>query len=63
MSIQTKWVKTESRVQSKEQEGKGGAGKMAIFRPFFIIILSGVRLSPLSAAATNWPIVPTPDDR
>jgi hypothetical protein len=29
---------------------------------FFIIFLSGVRLSPLGTAATNWPIVPVPDD-
>jgi hypothetical protein len=30
---------------------------------FIIIILSGVRLSPLGTAATVWPIVPAPDDR
>jgi hypothetical protein len=27
-----------------------------------VIIISGVRLSPLGTAATNWPIVPSPDD-
>jgi hypothetical protein len=30
---------------------------------FSLIILSGVRLSPLGTSATNWPIVPAPDDR
>jgi hypothetical protein len=32
---------------------------------FFFLLLSwgGVRLSPLGTSATNWPIVPVPDDR
>jgi hypothetical protein len=31
---------------------------------FFIIILSGVRLSPLGTAATiDWPFAPAQDDR
>jgi hypothetical protein len=29
----------------------------------FIIVLSGVRLSPLGTVATNWPVVPAPDGR
>jgi hypothetical protein len=35
-----------------------------IFRIIIIIIIiHGMRLSPLGTAATVWPIVPTPDDR
>jgi hypothetical protein len=30
---------------------------------FFIISYGGVRLSPLGASATIWPIVPAPDGR
>jgi hypothetical protein len=30
---------------------------------FFLVSLGGVRLSPLGMLATNWPIVPGPDDR
>jgi hypothetical protein len=30
---------------------------------FFLILWGGVRLSPLDTSATNWPIVPAPDDR
>jgi hypothetical protein len=37
-----------------------GSGNVTII---IIIILSGERLSPLGTAATNWPIVPAPDDR
>jgi hypothetical protein len=32
----------------------------------FLFLISeddGVRLSPLGTSATNWPIVPVPDDR
>jgi hypothetical protein len=29
----------------------------------FLVSLGGVRLSPLYTSATNWPIVPAPDDR
>jgi hypothetical protein len=32
-------------------------------KSFFIIIISGVGLSPLGTAATSWPIVQAPDDR
>jgi hypothetical protein len=35
----------------------------AIFIALFLISWSGVRLSPLGTSTTNWPIVPTPDDR
>jgi hypothetical protein len=30
---------------------------------FFLVSWGGVRLSPLGTSATNWPIVPAPDDR
>jgi hypothetical protein len=30
---------------------------------FFFISWGGVRLSLLGMSATNWPIVPSPDDR
>jgi hypothetical protein len=30
---------------------------------FVLIAWGGVRLSPLGTSATNWPIVPAPDDR
>jgi hypothetical protein len=30
---------------------------------FFLVSWGGVRLSPLGTAATNWPIVPAPDDK
>jgi hypothetical protein len=30
---------------------------------FFLVTWGGVRLSPLGTSATNWPIVPAPDDR
>jgi hypothetical protein len=30
---------------------------------FFFVSWGGVRLSPLGTSATNWPIVPAPDDR
>jgi hypothetical protein len=30
---------------------------------FYLVSWCGVRLSPLGTAATNWPIVPAPDDR
>jgi hypothetical protein len=30
---------------------------------FFLVSWGGVRLSPLGMSATNWPIVPAPDDR
>jgi hypothetical protein len=30
---------------------------------FFLVSWGGMRLSPLRASATNWPIVPAPDDR
>jgi hypothetical protein len=30
---------------------------------FFLFLGGGVRLSPLGTSATNWPIVPAPDDR
>jgi hypothetical protein len=30
---------------------------------FFLISWGGVRRSPLGTSATNWPIVPAPDDR
>jgi hypothetical protein len=30
---------------------------------FFSASWSGVRLSPVGTSATNWPIVPAPDDR
>jgi hypothetical protein len=29
----------------------------------FLVSCGGVRLSPLGTSATNWPIVPAPDDR
>jgi hypothetical protein len=29
----------------------------------FLVSWGGVRLSPLGTSATNWPIVPAPDDR
>jgi hypothetical protein len=29
---------------------------------FFFVSWGGVRLSPLGTSATNWPIVPAPDD-
>jgi hypothetical protein len=29
----------------------------------FLFFWDGVRLSPLGTSATNWPIVPAPDDR
>jgi hypothetical protein len=29
----------------------------------FLVSWGGVRLSPLGTSATNWPIVPVPDDR
>jgi hypothetical protein len=29
----------------------------------FLVSCSGMRLSPLGRSATNWPIVPAPDDR
>jgi hypothetical protein len=29
---------------------------------FIFVLCGGVRLSPLSTLATNWPIVPAPDD-
>jgi hypothetical protein len=29
---------------------------------FFLVSWGGVRLSPLGTSATNWPIVPAPDD-
>jgi hypothetical protein len=29
---------------------------------FCLVYWSGVRLSPLGTTATNWPIVPAPDD-
>jgi hypothetical protein len=29
----------------------------------FLFSLCGVSLSPLGTSATNWPIVPAPDDR
>jgi hypothetical protein len=29
---------------------------------FFLVPWGGVRLSPLSTSAINWPIVPAPDD-
>jgi hypothetical protein len=30
---------------------------------FFFSSLGGVRLSPFVTSATNWPVVPAPDDR
>jgi hypothetical protein len=30
---------------------------------FFVVSCDGARLSPLGTPATNWPIVPAPDDR
>jgi hypothetical protein len=33
------------------------------FRVFFLVSWIGVRLSKLGTSATNWPIVPAPDDR
>jgi hypothetical protein len=30
---------------------------------FFVVSWGGVRLSPLSTSAANWPILPAPDDR
>jgi hypothetical protein len=39
------------------------ASRLLFGRFFIIIILSGVKLSPLGTSATNWPIVPAPDDR
>jgi hypothetical protein len=30
---------------------------------YFFSFLGWVRLSPLGTSATNWPIVPAPDDR
>jgi hypothetical protein len=30
---------------------------------FFLVSWGGVRLGPLGTSATNWPIVPAPDDR
>jgi hypothetical protein len=35
----------------------------AYFPFFFFSFWGGVRLSPLGTSATNWPIVPAPDDR
>jgi hypothetical protein len=32
-------------------------------RILFFFLGVGVRLSPLGTLTTNWPIVPTPDDR
>jgi hypothetical protein len=29
----------------------------------WLVSWGGVRLSPLGTSATNWPIVPAPDDR
>jgi hypothetical protein len=29
----------------------------------FLVALGGMRLNPLGTSATNWPIVPAPDDR
>jgi hypothetical protein len=30
---------------------------------FFLVSCGGVGLSPLGTSATNWPVVPAPDDR
>jgi hypothetical protein len=30
---------------------------------FVLVSWGGVRLGPLGTSATNWPIVPAPDDR
>jgi hypothetical protein len=30
---------------------------------FFLVSWGGVRMSPFGTSATNWPIVPAPDDR
>jgi hypothetical protein len=30
---------------------------------FFLVSWGGVTLTPLGTSATNWPIVPAPDDR
>jgi hypothetical protein len=34
-----------------------------VVKYLFLVSWGGVRLSPLGTSATNWPIVPAPDDR
>jgi hypothetical protein len=41
----------------------GGLNEKCVFGVVFLVSWGGVRLSPLSMSATNWPIVPAPDDR
>jgi hypothetical protein len=38
-------------------------GPLLHSRLVFLVSWGGVRLSPLGTSATNWPIVPAPDDR
>jgi hypothetical protein len=36
--------------------------RLAEISDFFLFLGGGVRLSPFGTLATNWPIVPSPDD-
>jgi hypothetical protein len=54
----------DSCEHDKELSGSMKGGEILEWLNCFIIILSGVRLSPLGTAATiDWPILPAPNDR
>jgi hypothetical protein len=54
-----------TRVQSHVSScGRCGEQSATVFwLPCFLVSWGGVRLSPLGTSATNWPNVPTPDNR
>jgi hypothetical protein len=45
------------------QEILAVAKDVLLFSFLFFVSWGGVRLSPPGTPATNWPIVPTPDER
>jgi hypothetical protein len=54
--MQNLWDNLKGRGQTRASANLTGFS-------FFSFFWDGVRLSPVRTSATNWPIVPAPDDR
>jgi hypothetical protein len=53
-----------SRYEAIVKNVRGGWGQYwSCLSLFFLVSCGGVRLNPLGTSASNWPIVPAPDDR
>jgi hypothetical protein len=52
----------QEKVPNLDAADNGNLFALTGFYSFLVFSWCGVRLSPLATSATNWPIVPAPDD-